>query len=135
MEMSSWCFPVSEMVFPGWDLSQCDKAGASAVKSCILFFLLALGGRKKSRPSETFLRTQRLLTQEWIPASRAYLMLSFDLGVVSKQACSIVMEPHVFTVNLMETVEVKWYPTGNPCIELSQRGRGPGGGQGVGQSC
>lgn len=125
MEMSSWCFPVSEMVFPGWDQSQCDKAGASAVQSCILFFLLALGGRKKSRPSETLLRTQCLLTQEWIPASRAYSMLSFDLGVVSKQeACSIVMEPQVFTVNLMETIKIKWYPTGNPCIELSAEGLG-----------
>lgn len=125
METSSWCFLVSEMVFPGWDQSQCDKAGAFAVKSCILFFLFALGGHKKSRPSETFLRTQRLLTQEWIPASRAYLMLSFDLGVMSKQeACSIVMEPQVFTVNLMEAIKVKWYPTGNPCIELSAEGLG-----------
>ena len=50
-------------------------------------------------------------------------MLSFDLGVVSKQeACSIVMEPQVFTVNLMEAIKVKWYPTGNPCIELSAEG-------------
>lgn len=125
MEMPPWCFLVSEMMFPGWDQSQCDKAGAFAVKSCILFFLLALGGHKKSRPSETFLRTQRLLTQGWIPASRAYLMLSFDLGVMSKQeACSIVMEPQVFTVNLMEAIKVKWYPTGNPCTELSAEGLG-----------
>lgn len=40
----------SETVFPGWDQSQCDKAGGFAEESCILSLLLVLGGHKKSRP-------------------------------------------------------------------------------------
>ncbi|KAG5212616.1 hypothetical protein JEQ12_015045 [Ovis aries] len=33
-------------------------------------------------PGDDMNDRKRLLTQEWIPASRAYLMLSFDLGVI-----------------------------------------------------
>lgn len=38
--------------------SENDTAGAFAVKSCILFFLLALGSHEKPRLSKIFLTTE-----------------------------------------------------------------------------
>lgn len=37
---------------------ECGTAGAFVVKSCILFFLLVLGGHEKSIPSKIFLKIE-----------------------------------------------------------------------------